>query len=318
MSKGWNRVKIFMIAVLCALNLFLLYMIREQARESEYLPEVSVQQIVKLLEKDGITIKDGALSRKKATSSLYGGTMGASYYTDTASAVSGSAVSLSFPSPSGVVLSMENGDRCAFDGGFQIRYEAAGFSALLEEKGFFETDYTAAGINTMLSQLTAREERALTAAVESFLLRANGMTDRSAPYPVGYELLCLGKDDVSGLQVFICVQTVRGMRVANLCSAIAVLDGEVIGMSGEWCFAEIKTTYSAPLYDQIHILYSVKERILSEGDAAPKMITSMSLGYAVYYHADTEAFYMIPVWNITTDVGKTYLYNSLNGALYTD
>ena len=133
MSKGWNRVKIFMIAVVCALNLFLLYMIREQARESEYLPEVSVQQIVKLLEKDGITIKDGALSRKKATPSLYGGTMGASYYTDTASAVSGSAVSLSFPSPSGVVLSMENGDRCAFDGGFRIRYEAAEFSALLEE-----------------------------------------------------------------------------------------------------------------------------------------------------------------------------------------
>ncbi len=315
---GWNRVKIVVIAVLCAFNLFLLYMIREQARQSEYLPEPSVEKIIQLLEKDGITIADGALSRKKETAVIYGGTLAEAYFTDTASALSGSEVSLSFPSPNGVVLSMENGDRCAFDGGFQIRYEASDFSELLEERGFFEADFIASVENGALAALSSREESRLSATVERFLMRADGITERSASYPIGYELLFCGRDEASKVDYFVCVQRVRDTRVTNLCSAFAVFEGEVIGMSGEWCFAEIETTYSAQLYDQINILYSVKERIMAEGDSVSTEITSLALVYAVYYHADTGMFYMIPAWNVTTDTGETYLFNGVDGTLYTE
>lgn len=314
---GWNKVKIVMIAVLFAFNLYLLYMIREQARASEYIPEQSVFQMVKLLEKDGITVADGALSNKKESRVIYGGTIGEDYYVTAASAVSGSTVSLSFPTPSGVVLSMQNGDRCAFNGGFHIRYEADGFADLLEEKGFFAGDAADFGSDGSLFALSAREERELAACVEQFLLRAGGITERNASYAMQYDVLFCGYDLDTRVQYFVCVQTVRDISITNLCSAFAVLDGTVIGMSGEWCFADIETTYSAQLYDQINILYNVKERIDAEG-TTDTVITSISLVYAVYYHADTGSFYMIPTWNVTTDSGDVFLLNGVDGTFYTE
>lgn len=315
---GWNKLKVVLIAVLAAFNLFLLYMIREQARQSDYIPDESVARLVTLLENDGITIADGALDQNKKSLVIYGGGMGDAYYADTATRISGDDVSLSFPAPSGVVLSMKNGDRCAFDGGFRIRYEAAGFTTLLGEYGFLSEDPSALGSRGTFAILSARETRALTDVVEAFLLRADGVTERSEQRAVRYEVLFCGADPETKVQYLVAVQTVEGVAVTNLCSAFAVLDGTVIGMSGEWAFAEIQSTYSAQLYDQINILYNVKERIAAEGKASPTVVTSVSLVYAVYYHADASSFYLIPTWNVSTDSGESYLLNGVDGTFYTD
>ncbi len=315
---GWNKLKIVLIGVLVAFNLFLLYMIREQARQSEYLPDESVAQIVTLLEKDGITLADGALDPKKKSLVIYGGELGGEYYADTASRVSGSDVSLSFPTPSGVVLSMENGDRCTFDGGFRIRYEASGFTELLEAYDFLTGDPAAFADSGIFAILSAREERALADTVEAFLLEAGGIAERGAPHPVQLTPLFYGADPETKVQYFVAVQTVEGIAVTNLCSAFAVLDGTVVGMSGEWSFAEIQSAYSAQLYDQINILYNVKERITAERSTESTVLTSVSLVYAVYYHADASSFYMIPTWNVSTDAGKNYLLNGVDGTFYTD
>ncbi len=318
MNMGWNRVKIVVVGVLIAFNLFLLYMIREQARQSEYIPEQTAAQIVKLLEKDGITLADGALSRKKETPVIYGGDLPEDYYTETAAALSGSMVSLSFPSPNGVVLSMENGDRCAFNGGFRMRYETDGFTELLEESGFFGADPVHFMEQESLALLTSREERVLSETVSSFLMRADGITERGAQYPVRYEVLASGFNENTRVRYLVCVQTVRGMRVMNLCSVFAVLDGKVIGMSGEWSFAAVGTAYSAQLYDQIHILYSVKEHMHAQNIPVAVRITSIALVYTVYYQADSGAYYMIPMWNVATDTGESYLFNGVDGSYYTE
>lgn len=313
---GWNRVKIVMITVLFAFNLFLMYMIGEQSRASEYIPEESVSRIVELLRKDGILVGEGALSRKKESPVIYGGECGNEYYAATASSLSGSSVSLSFPTPSGVVLSMKNGDRCSFESGFRIRYEASGCTALLEAQGFFDTaPDEIAKIAPM--PLSARQEKDLSAVVNRFLSRTDGTLERSAQYTLGYDVLFCGENKESGVRYLLCVQTVEGMRITTSCAAFAVYDGRVLGMNGEWCFADIQTTYSAQIYDQIHILYSVKERIRAE-EAQQTVLTAISLVYAVNYHADTGTFFLIPAWSVTTDAGVVYLWNGVNGEFYTD
>ncbi len=314
----WHKLKLVLIGVLVSVNLFLLFMIREQARTLEYIPHEAIEKLTALLNEDGIYLAEGALSSKKQTMVIYGGEMQESYYTDTASALSDSAVSLSFTTPTGVVLTMESGTRCAFSSGFGIRYEAAGFGQLLQDTLFFETEMQALTENDALIPLETREERAVQTAVRAFLAKAASPSERTALHTVDYTAVYCAEDPKTGLQYYVCMQTVKDQPVANLCSAFAVLEGTVIGMTGEWCFSSLQETYSAQLYDQINILYSVKERITTEETAAHTVLQSVSLVYAVYYHADSELFYLIPTWRVTTDADKEYYLNAVDGSFYTN
>lgn len=315
---NWHKLKLVLIGVLVAANLFLLYMIREQARTLEYIPDETIEKLTALLNADGIYLADGALDPKKQSMVIYGGQMREEYYTETAAALSTSGVSLLFNTPTGVVLTMENGTRCAFSSGFEIRYEAAGFAELLAQTQFFETEMEALSETDGLISLESREERALQTAVRSFLTKAENASPRSAAYALEYTDVYCAKDPKTGVQYCVCVQTVKDQPIANLCSAFAVLDGVVIGMTGEWCFSGLTDTYSAQLYDQIHILYSVKERITAENTASHTVLRSVSLVYAVYYHADSDLFYLLPTWRVTTDTDEEYFLNAVDGSFYTN
>jgi len=313
---GWHKLKLVLAAVLAAANLLMLFLILRQARSSDYLPAEAVTEITALLERDGISLAEGALQTKKQSLVIYSGDIGDTYYADTAAAVSRSDVSLSFSTPSGVVFTMINGDRCAFEGGFRLRYDAAGCAGLLAKAGFGEFPIDGAGEN--LYPLSAAEERSVRDTVSRFLADAAGTAERSLQYEIEYEVRFCGTEPRTQVQYAVCTQLVKGTAITNLRSVFAVQGDRVIGMRGKWCFSEIHTTYSAQLYDQINILYKAKDRIAEERNSVHTVLTSLSLAYAVYYHADSDLFYLIPTWNITTDEGNTYILNAVNGSLYTD
>ena len=315
---GWNRLKLVLVAVLLFANLLLLYLLSTQAWSLRYIPEESVQQVKLLLERDGISLSEDALPAKKQSLVIYSGEIGDTYYVDTAESLSDSGVSLSFNTPTGVVFTMENGDRFVFEGGFGIRYEAAGFSSLLETGGFVELDSTEEKMPRALEALSAREQRALADTVRSFLAAGKIRAERQAMYEMAEEIRFCGRDAETQVQFFACCQRIRDTEITTLSCVFAVLDGKVIGMNGEWCFSDVQTTYSAQLYDQINILYTVKDHILADSTAAHKVVTSLSLAYAVYYRADSDLFYLIPTWHVATDEGQTYILNAVNGALYTE
>ena len=314
---GWNRLKMVLAAVLLLANLLLLYLIGTQARALRYIPDESVQAVKLLLEREGISLAEDAMPAKKQSLVIYSGEIGDTYYVDTAESLSQSSVSLSFNTPNGAVFSMENGDRCVFEGGFGIRYEAAGFASLLEKAGFSELDPGAMRAGK-LESLSSREERALADRVQSFVEAASPRAERQTPYDMTYEMHFCGRDTDTQVLFYACSQQIRDTEITTLRAVFAVLDGDVIGMQGEWCFSDVQTTYVAQLFDQVNILYKVKDHILADSTASHNVVTSLSLAYAVYYRADSDLFYLIPTWQIDTDTGATYILNAVNGALYTE
>ena len=310
---GWHKLKCVLSAVLAAVNLFLLYTVREQARALDYIPEEAVEKLIALLEEDSVFLAEDALDRAKQSPVIYGGDTDEAYYAKVAEALSDSTLNLSFTTPDGVVLTVEDGARFAFASGFGIRYEAAGFAQLLTEGTFFEMDVSGFAENGRLLLLDAKESRGVTESVRQFLSEAYGTADRSAPDILDYNVVHCFTDPQTKVRYAVCVQKIKDREITNLKAAFAVLDGTVIGMNGRWCFESVGNTYSAQLYDQLHILYSVKERIGEENGTAVTVIDSVSLAYAVYYHADSDGFYLIPTWRVTTDDGKEFLFNAVDG-----
>ncbi len=315
---GWSRLKLVLAAVLLCANLLLLYLISVQAWSSGYIPDESVEQMKKLLEQDGITVAEEAFSSKRQSLVIYSGEIGDTYYADIAETLSDGDVSLSFNTPNGVVFSMENGDRCVFEGGFGIRFEASGFASMLEASGYFNPELAAEELPRGLDSLSARGERAAADAVRGYTAAEKSRGERSVLFEMEDEILWCGLDADTGIVFAACSQRIRDTEIATLSAVFAILDGKVIGISGEWCFCDVQNTYSAQLYDQVNILYKVKDHILADSTATRKVVTSLSLAYAVYYRSDSDQFYLIPTWHIATDEGMTYILNAVNGALYTE
>ncbi len=315
---GWNRVKLILACVLVLANFLMLGLLFAQARASDYIPDEAMERLVSILEKDGISLSENALITKKQSLVIYGGDIGDTYHAAVARALSGSEVSLSFTAPGGVTYTMENGDRCAFGGGFNLRYEKANWSEKLATIGFSDMDPIRADALSALAAVSPRNLSRVEESVERFLSGVRGGLASLLSYDLRFDGQLCGYDAESNLYYYVCSQNIRGTALTNMRTVFAVFDGEVVGVKGEWCFSDMDTTYSAQLYDQVNILYRVKDRIKADSDSERIVVSSLSLVYAVHYHVDGNRFYLIPAWRATTDDGASYLLNAVNGAIYTD
>lgn len=309
---GWTRLKLILAAVLLAANGILLVCVISLYRSTEYLPEDALRRVSVMLAENGISVAESAIDGKKTDLVIYEGELGEDYYTNTAEALSGSITELSFSTPTGYVMTMENGDRLAFSGGFGIRFERAQapeFRALSELS------------DESLTALTASDERRLSRAVGTFLGAAEPSLPDTQALSLSRELLYSGEDAESGIHYCVCAQYARNTRVFSFVSAFAVYENTVIGMTGEWCFSQMDTSYSAQLMDQVNILYSVKDRVLeerAEDGTTVAGIRALTIGYAAYFRSDSDRFYLIPAWNAEMDGGKKYIINAVDGTIYTN
>ena len=309
--KGWRVLKITLIGILVIANVFMLGFLYSVFRPMERLPEDAIRQMRELFRRDGIYIPQGVVDAKKVNPVIYEGDKGTDYYTRVAEELSGSEVSRTFDAPNGMVVSLKNGDRCTFSDGFGLRYMASDAPE----------HYT---LNTLDGDTLTSVEPSLADSMQKmiadFVGRASLTGERGSEPSKSYTVIACGKDSKTDIGYVICQQWMEGYPLADFRTVFAVYGGEIIGMSGSWCFASRVATYSAQLMDQINILYSVRARILEErGDSGSDRveIVSMELGYAVYFRDDTENFYLIPAWNVGTDTGEIYCINAVDGTLYT-
>ena len=119
---GWTKLKITVAAVLLLANLLLLCCVISLYRSTEYLPEQTLSQLEEMLGNEGILLEEMVLDGEKADLLIFEGELGEDYYSRIAQDLSGSTQKLSFNTPNGYVMTMENGDRFAFQNGFGIRY----------------------------------------------------------------------------------------------------------------------------------------------------------------------------------------------------
>lgn len=307
---GWIRLKRILAAVLAGANLILLVCLISLYRSSRYLPAESLVQVTELLAENGIAVSEGALTRKKPQLSIWEGTLDGDYYTRTAENLSGSETNLSFNTPDGFIMTMENGDRFAFGAQFAFRYQSADAP---------ESTDTDTEEMRELSPLSAAEERRVKRAVESFLNLAAPSVTAPGNVQLSLTVVSVGEAEESGICYCVCTQSARGTD-AGFSATFAVYDGEVISASGTWCFTQLDSSYSAQLLDQINILYCVRSTLLEErtkSGADVTKIETLTLRYAVYFRSETEQFYLIPVWEAGLNDGTTYVFNALDGSEYT-
>ena len=307
---GWTKMKLALVVVLVVSNLILCGGILSLYRSAEYIPEESRDRIVQILAEDGITLQPTAVDWKKQDLLIYEGSLGENYYTETAERLSRSAASRSFTTPTGYIMTMENGDRLVFYGGFGVRYERADSPQIptLQE---LDRD--------SLRELTTGQRRFLEKIVAAFLKDAEETETESKSVRISIATEFCG-EDANGIQYCVVRQMLRETPLTTSSSLIAVFDGVVIGMSGEWCFARPETKYSAQLSDQLHILYNIRNMIAleEENPLENREITSLSLGYVSYFRADSDQYYLIPAWNAEFASGTKYTINAVDDSLYTE
>ena len=172
-----------------------------------------------------------------------------------------------------------------------------------------------------MRELSAAEQRRLSRTAEMFFRAAEKSPGEGQPMAFTRRLIRAAEDPETGILYCTFAQDMRGTAVLNFISTLAVYGGEVIAVQGSWCFAQLDTSYSAQLLDQINILYNVKNRILEEREAGGSEIvtvSALSLEYAAYFRSDTDHYYLIPVWQAEKDDGKSYIINAVDGAFYTN
>jgi len=262
---GWTRLKMILAAVLAAANVLMFWNLNSLYRSTEYIPDEALRRVTLMLAENGIAVAESALDAKKPDLLIYEGALGEDYYSRVAEKLSGSSKELSFNTPTGFVMTMENGDRFSFQDGFGLRSE---HSDAPEHLSLADVDFGA------LTSLSAADERRLTRTVEEYFRRAEIPGAETQALAFTRRLIRAGEDPATGIRYCTFAQDMRDTAVLNFISTAAVYEGEVIAVQGNWCFAQLDTSYSAQLMDQINILYSVKNRVLEErGDEGNSIVT---------------------------------------------
>lgn len=308
---GWTKLKAILVAVLLGANALLGFQIFSLYRSTEYLPEESLNAVCEMLAQSGISVPASVLNGKKSDLLIYEGVLGEDYYTSAAKSLSRSDTQRFFNTPTGYVMTMENGDRFVFYDGFGLHYERSG-----------APEYRAldAWNDGTLETLSAREERALSRTLASFLGAADRLTDAQS-LSLSYRILYSGRDPESGLTYCVAAQYAHDAQVLGFSSSFVVRDGTVVGMLGEWSFACMDQSYSAQLMDQINILYNVRNRVLearTDDGSSVTGISDLSMSYAAYFRGDSGKFYLIPVWHTEMEDGTVYDINAVDGTVYTN
>jgi len=126
----------------------------------------------------------------------------------------------------------------------------------------------------------------------------------------------------SGLYYALCTRTIDGIDITGNLVICVVSGDKVVEAYGNWCFLTLGESYSSQLSDMLNILFNVKNEISAAagdvGDAEKVTIESIDLCYSLYFYGSEGNFCLMPCWKVVTDLYGNFIYNAINGELYTN
>lgn len=280
-----------------------------------YLPDVSVDDIVAHLAKDGITVDRELINAKRQRGTVYV-CDSPDYNKTVAELLDGGTVRSTYATPDGEVLIMTGGARLEFGESFSFRYYKSGTSS--SSPAIFDLSGMAAPISD-----AKRED--VSETVVRFLDRGSREFDE-----LNVETAVDSIWENEGKYYALCSRTIDGIEIAgNL--VLCTVEGDCVTEAyGTWCFLTPARSYSAQLSDLLNILFNVKKDLSGReseadeqdspaGDTAkePVTITAIQLCYSLYFYGEEESFCLIPCWQIVTDTAGELIYNAIDSTLYT-
>lgn len=268
-----------------------------------YIPSAAVEDLVEIMARDGILLDRDIVSEKRERGTVY--LFDSDDYNRTvAELLGGAIVRDTYAIPDGELLILENGNRCEFTGNFTFRYQAAG------------ADTAAPDVVDLRYYGTPKPEENAEAAVEAV---RNFLGNGSRAFSGSRELRVAVKIDgiweEAGIEYVLCSRTIDGVTITGNLVLCTVENGVVTAAYGTWCFFTEGTSYSAQLTDLLNILFNVKKH-LTPADSEIT-IESIHSCYSLYFFGEEEKFCLIPCWQITTDKHGDWIYNAIDGTLYT-
>lgn len=334
---NWSSVKNFLIAILVAANLFLIYNIVRQERALSYIPEKDVDAVIELLSERGLDVPRGCIPLERFSAPVYESLYSDAYYTDVAQTLTGSPRELLLSPPEGgFSVTLQNGAVFDFDSEF-------GFSYRKYDK-FNANAYTEITAENFASEAVLWDDIG-TSLMKTLTEKAKAFLDgcRGEGHIMHTEIIGGFRDSGSGYSCVLAKQLIDSYEV---CShyAVCIFDGEeLVYAGGRWYFAPLGSSYDTELIDQLNILFSdletqtamiavpytvsdstndSSETVTLTGDqlsGSGKLppVSGIKPCYVIYWNAGKTALYFIPAWQIEHIGSPDAVYNATNGTLYT-
>ncbi len=306
-----RRIIPVLFAVLVAAALFLGVYFIVMYRNIYYLPEEALEDLCGILEKDGIYVDGEIIPLKRETGTIYV-CDSEEYNAKVALQLGESNIKYQFATPDGELILLHNDAQCEFSSGFSFRYLAD--RAVSYTDGTFDASET-----STLRLLPLGETAAVRETVREFLERGSSGFDRRDQLDIVTEFKNVYERD--GIYYVECVRTIDDLEIAGNRVICVVDDGIVAEAFGAWCFLTLGKSYSAQLTDVFNILFSVKKEIgrISETEGRQETrIEAVEQCYTLHYLGNDGGFCFIPCWQIVTDMYGEFIFNAVDGTLYTN
>ncbi len=328
---NWSSVKNLLIAILVAANLFLVFNIVRQDRTRGYISESEIRDAVELLNERGFSVSPDIIPTKKFKAPVYESHYGDEYYTEVATALSGSEREMLYTLPSGgISISTKSGAWIEFDNEFDFRYsefdipDSAAYTEITAQTFAATWGEGTAPSSAKLKSLSA-------AAIEFLSKQQTKDSQLKAEIVAAFT-------DADG-RSFVLAEQYLGAHKIYSHYAVCVFEGsELIFAHGRWYFSDIDKDYSTELCDQINILFTdmatLKTTLTTTAsddeiadDASPiassesenitlPTVSAVSACYVVYWNSNKTALYFIPAWQIDHIDSLTIVYNATNATVY--
>ncbi len=313
---SWKSIKSVMIVILLGVNLWLVYLLVGRYMAQTYFSPDVLQNTVEILARDGIHMRAEQIDAKKRDADIYEAVMAADYYDSVAAIFTESPIHETFPTPTGVRMIADNGDTLSFSGSFGVNFLAG--EQVWEELSSIAAWTVRAGEPIDPGHRSMRGLReALEARLDTDTAVGSGVT-------VHAKLVLDAAYRFGAYTLFRCSQALDGKPISGH-SVDCLFDesGRLLWLDGTWGFLSLTRNYSAPLYDQINILFMEKAACLEqrEADAAhaaePLTLASMQSCYILNTAPDPtdggSRVYYSPAWAIAYTDGTTRIYSAVTG-----
>lgn len=259
---NWSKIKSVIILILLLGNIILAYTIISRYLNINYISEESLVTLRDILEDYGVQFDLSIIDRKKPNLYIYEASKDTEYQTKVASELSRSNIAVSFPSPAGSVIIMENGNKYEFENGFSFTYVKSQddseyymsiFDSINDYAGTTDGKYTEMKYTDDLKKI-----------IWDFISKSpSSHEDISELGKRGIRISRTIFDSEEKCYILSATQTLDEAEISGATVIFIIKQGEneVAAVKGTWYFIQPQKRYSSQLYDQLNILFNEKKRM---------------------------------------------------------
>ncbi len=282
---NWKNIKIFLIILLVAVNIFLAAMLIGRTSLKVY-DSKAMDNISNLLMSGGITVDEKFLNLADKDSKVYIFNIENNYSKKIAEKLMGEYEE-AFATPEGVEFFGED-SRLKIGEDFSIVYSKGNNS-----------------ITEPTNEMNKEEIKTFKEIIASTL-------------GDNFKIVSVKKQD--SLRYAIIMQTFDEKNIQNHTLKCFFYQDDLIYLDGTWCFLSVDESFSAHTLDSVNILFIEKSALdmaKEKGEKIPSMLTveNMSICYHSHISGDGSKLYLMPSWRIEwkeNGIDDTY-YNAVNG-----